>query len=239
MDVPPTLSARVRLLDAGCTDKTDPHDARAAAIVALRHTRLRQVTPVDHTAVLRLLADRHHDLTGLRTQAICRLHALLCGLTPGGAGRLLSAIVDLFTYDFHFELCETIAPTNAGLRHGAEWRLVIFHAKTHDDVHADTGRSTRAADEAACACAAAIRRRLRSDEPDPDDVVRLLPGQAAIMPATAGTASKAKSPPTSSAVTTRHGTQPAKRTTSDGSTFVTSCHEVMTGDVSRRGSGGT
>jgi transposase len=41
--------------------------------------------------VLRLLADRHHDLTGLRTQAICRLHALLCGLTPGGAGRLLSA----------------------------------------------------------------------------------------------------------------------------------------------------
>jgi hypothetical protein len=91
LDAPPTLSARVRLLDAGCTDKTDPHDARAAAIVALRHTRLRQVMAVDHTAVLRLLADRHHDLTGLRTQAICRLHALLGGLTPGGAGRLLSA----------------------------------------------------------------------------------------------------------------------------------------------------
>lgn len=80
LDVPPTLSARVRLLDADCTDRTDPHDARAAAIVALRHTRLRQVAPVDHTAVLRLLADRHHDLTGLRTQAICRLHALLCSL---------------------------------------------------------------------------------------------------------------------------------------------------------------
>jgi transposase len=28
LDVPPTLSARVRLLDAGCTDKSDPHDAR-------------------------------------------------------------------------------------------------------------------------------------------------------------------------------------------------------------------
>jgi transposase len=91
LDVPPTLSARVRLLDGGCTDKTDPHDARAAAIVALRHTRLHRVAPVDHTAVLRLLADRHHDLTGLRTQAICRLHALLCGLIPGGASRLLSA----------------------------------------------------------------------------------------------------------------------------------------------------
>jgi hypothetical protein len=90
-DVPPTLSARVRLLDSGCTEKTGPHHARAAAIVTLRHTRLRQVTPVDRTAVLRLLADRHHDLIGLRAQAICRLHALLCGLTPGGAGRLLSA----------------------------------------------------------------------------------------------------------------------------------------------------
>jgi transposase len=91
LDVPPTLSARVRLLDAGCTDKTDPPDARAAAIVALRHGRLRRVSAMDHTAVLRLLADRYHDLTGLRTQAICRLHALLCGLTPGGAGRRLSA----------------------------------------------------------------------------------------------------------------------------------------------------
>jgi hypothetical protein len=30
LDVPATLSARVRLLDSGCTDKSDPHDARAA-----------------------------------------------------------------------------------------------------------------------------------------------------------------------------------------------------------------
>jgi transposase len=91
LDVPPTLSARVRLLDSTRTDKTDAHDARAAAIVALRHAPLRTVVPVDHTAVLRLLADRHHDLIGLRTQAVCRLHALLCGLTPGGAPRGLSA----------------------------------------------------------------------------------------------------------------------------------------------------
>ncbi len=47
VDVPPTLSARVRLLDAGRTDKTDAHDARSAAIVALRHARLRTVRPVD------------------------------------------------------------------------------------------------------------------------------------------------------------------------------------------------
>ena len=61
LDVPPTLSARVRLLDSTRTDKPDSHDARAAAIVALRHPRLRPVTVVDHSAVMRLLADRHHD----------------------------------------------------------------------------------------------------------------------------------------------------------------------------------
>ena len=62
LDVPPALSARARLLDSGRTDKSDPHDARSAAIVALRHDSLQQVRPVDHTAVLRLLADRRHDL---------------------------------------------------------------------------------------------------------------------------------------------------------------------------------
>jgi transposase len=89
VDVPPTLSARVRLLDSGRTDKSDPHDARCAAIVALRHAQLRPVRPVDDSTVLRLLANRHHDLTASRTRTICRLHALLCVLIPGGfSGRL-------------------------------------------------------------------------------------------------------------------------------------------------------
>jgi transposase len=91
LDVPPTLSARVRLLDAGRTDKNDPHDARSAAIVALRHAGLRTVTPVDHSAVLRLLADRHHDLIAQRTRVICRLHALMCLLIAGGLPRQLTA----------------------------------------------------------------------------------------------------------------------------------------------------
>jgi transposase len=91
LDVPPALSARARLLDSGRTDKSDPHDARSAAIVALRHHSLQLVRPVDHTAVLRLLADRRHDLRGLRTQAVCRLHALLCLLRPGGLSQRLSA----------------------------------------------------------------------------------------------------------------------------------------------------
>ena len=68
LDVPPALSARVRLLDNARSDKTDAHDARSAAVVALRHSRLRVVGLEDHSAVLRLLAKRHHDLVAHRTR---------------------------------------------------------------------------------------------------------------------------------------------------------------------------
>jgi transposase len=91
LDVPPALSARARLLDVGSNSKTDRHDARSAAIVALRHRELRAVRPVDHGAVLRLLADRQRDLVALRTQAVCRLHSLLCLLIAGGLPRRLAA----------------------------------------------------------------------------------------------------------------------------------------------------
>jgi len=87
VDVPATLSARVRVLGSGRSSKNDPNDALSAAIAALRHPSLRIVTTEDHATVLRMLAIRHHDLTGLRTQAICRLHALLAAMVPGGAGR--------------------------------------------------------------------------------------------------------------------------------------------------------
>ena len=43
VDVPPKLSARVRLLATERSDKSDAHDARSAAIVALRHRSLRPV----------------------------------------------------------------------------------------------------------------------------------------------------------------------------------------------------
>jgi transposase len=72
VDVPATLSARVRLLGSSQAGKNDPNDARSAAIAGLRHAHLRVVERQDHPAVGRLLADRHHALTGLRTQAVCR-----------------------------------------------------------------------------------------------------------------------------------------------------------------------
>ena len=39
-DVPAKLSARVRVLDNECADKNDTHDARSAAIVALRNRQV-------------------------------------------------------------------------------------------------------------------------------------------------------------------------------------------------------
>jgi transposase len=89
VDVPPTLSARVRVLDSTKASKNDPHDARSAAVVALRHRHLRAVAADDHAAILRMLANRHKALAALRTQAVCRLHAQLANLAPGGlAGKM-------------------------------------------------------------------------------------------------------------------------------------------------------
>lgn len=71
VDVPPTLSAVVRVLGSGKSSKNDPNDALSTAVAALRGRRLREVSVDDHRAILRLLADRHHDPTALRTQAAC------------------------------------------------------------------------------------------------------------------------------------------------------------------------
>jgi transposase len=105
VDVPPTLSARVRVLDSTKASKNDPHDARSAAIVALRHRHLRPVVADDHTAILRMLANRHHALGRLRTQAVCRLHAQLANLKPGG-------LPGTFTASRARELLETVAAGN-------------------------------------------------------------------------------------------------------------------------------
>ncbi|HET6951870.1 MAG TPA: IS110 family transposase [Acidimicrobiales bacterium] len=91
VDVPPKLSARVRLLATERSDKTDAFDARSAAVVALRHRSLRPVAAEDHAAVLRVLAKRHHDLAAQRTRVVCRLHAVLCQLVEGGLTRDLTA----------------------------------------------------------------------------------------------------------------------------------------------------
>ena len=90
VDVPAVLASRVRVLSSGRSNKNDPNDARAVAIAALRQPGLAVVEPENHTAVLRMVAKRHLELTSLRTQAACRLHATLAALRPGGMARRLS-----------------------------------------------------------------------------------------------------------------------------------------------------
>lgn len=87
VDVPSTLSARVRVLDSTRSQKNDANDARSVAIVALRNPGLRVVAAEDHVAVLRMLAKRHKQLSSLKTQAAARLHAVLAALIPGGMGK--------------------------------------------------------------------------------------------------------------------------------------------------------
>jgi len=91
LDVPPKLAARVRLLQAGDTNKNDPNDALSVAVAALRSPAPRPVLAEDHAVVLKVWAKRHRDLARLRNQACCRLHAVLCDLVPGGVGKEISA----------------------------------------------------------------------------------------------------------------------------------------------------
>jgi len=92
VDVPAKLAARVRVFDTGNGRKTDAADAHSVAMVALRTTDLVAVRVDDEVAVLRLLSDRHDELSLARTQTVNRLHRLLLELIPGGAKRWLSAI---------------------------------------------------------------------------------------------------------------------------------------------------
>jgi transposase len=91
LDVPPKLAARVRLLQAGDTNKNDPNDAFSVAVAALRSPARRPVLAEDHAAVLKIWAKRHRDLARARNQACCRLHAVLCDLVPGGIRKEISA----------------------------------------------------------------------------------------------------------------------------------------------------
>jgi len=91
VDVPPVLASRIRVLSSGKSNKNDENDARSVAIAALRRDGLAEVRREDEAAILRMLAKRHRELTALRTQAVCRLHAMLAVLRPGGMGHRLSA----------------------------------------------------------------------------------------------------------------------------------------------------
>jgi len=91
LDVQPKLASRVRLLQAGDTNKNDPDDALSVAVAALRSKARREVSADDYPAVLKVWSKRHRDLGRTRNQVACRLHAVLCDLVPGGHAKEISA----------------------------------------------------------------------------------------------------------------------------------------------------
>jgi len=91
VDVPAKLSTRVRVYSTGHGSKTDNTDALAVARAAIHSRHLRLVRADDATVAMKLLSDRRRELVRLRTQAVCRLHRLLCELIPGGGPNLLTA----------------------------------------------------------------------------------------------------------------------------------------------------
>ena len=94
VDVPPKLSAQVRVFATGNGRKTDPVDARSVALAALyapADPGLRRVAVDDDLVVMGLLVDRRDELGRARTQTINRLHRLLLELFPGGAKQFLSS----------------------------------------------------------------------------------------------------------------------------------------------------
>ena len=87
----PRLAARVRLLHTGNTGNNDPDDALPAAVAALRSAAGHEVIADGRARVLTVRANRHRDLSRAGNRAVCRLHAVLCDLVPGGVRREISA----------------------------------------------------------------------------------------------------------------------------------------------------
>jgi transposase len=91
LDVPPKLSARVRVFSTGQGRKTDVTDAHSVALVGTHMAGLRPVVDDQQLAVLRVLADRRRALGEDHTRMVAQLHHLLLELIPGGAKKDLSA----------------------------------------------------------------------------------------------------------------------------------------------------
>ena len=85
VDVPPKLSAKVRMLSTGNARKNDELDALATALAASRNGRLAAVDSEAASEVLRLLSERREDLVAERTRALKAACTDYCGTSsPAG-----------------------------------------------------------------------------------------------------------------------------------------------------------
>ena len=143
LDVQPKLGARVRLLAAGEVNKNDPNDARSVAVAALRSAGVREVRPDDHAAVLKVWSKRYRDLGRNRTQVVCRLHAVLGELVPGGVPKAITAARAA-------RVLKALRPD--GAVEAARWELA---AELLEDLRRIDGRIREARKKLAAAVAAA------------------------------------------------------------------------------------
>jgi transposase len=92
VDVSTRRAALVRVFAGGNGRKNHDVDAHSVALVGLHTRDLAEVRKDDHSAALRLLANRRKELVDLRTQCVNRLHRDLVGLSSGGAPQALTAV---------------------------------------------------------------------------------------------------------------------------------------------------
>ena len=118
--------------------------------------------------------------------------------------------VDLATHDLHLLAGGALRADERRFEDGEpdQRTAAIFHVETDEDGHAAEWEMHPSGDEAVCCLRGAIRLYLRAAEPGtPDDVVRLLPGQAAIVPRDRWHRFEVDEPTDLLAVTPRHGTR--------------------------------
>jgi transposase len=134
LDVQPKLGARVRLLAAGDVNKNDPDDARSVAVAAMRSAGVQEVRADDHAAVLKIWSKRYRDLGRSRTQVVCRLHAVLGELIPGGVPKAITAARAA-------RVLKAIRPE--GAVQAARWELAAAFLEDLRRIDAGPGRPVR------------------------------------------------------------------------------------------------
>jgi mannose-6-phosphate isomerase-like protein (cupin superfamily) len=93
------------------------------------------------------------------------------------------------------------------------WQLATFHVETDADVHADHWEMHPQAEEAVCCLTGGVRLYFRPARPDDtEDMVRLQPGTAVIVPRGRWHRLELDAPSDLMSITLRHGTRLEKRT---------------------------
>ena len=148
VDVPPKLSAQVRVFATGNGRKTDEAGAHSIALVALRAPGLVQVQAGEDLVVMGMLADRRDELGRARTQVINRLHRLLLELLSGVGPDALATpcylTVPLAAHPVR-QLCQAKPGDTNAPRHGIRVSLV-----RRSDKHKDYLQGCRVRETAPC-----------------------------------------------------------------------------------------